>query len=281
MCLRSAMILFLLIICFGCGAKPTAEEASLAPAGTEKPAVDAAASPPATASTDIQMTAVEWVKLRDQKSYDLSHLNGKTVRLSGVVGDVGIGILPDSNSPTITFEDGDGFWLGLECFVPGPPLWTAVRPGQIATIEYAHDDRSTISPKACRLVGATGEPASIVDAQAFVDQYTQDPNQSNQLYTVNSMSRRIGLGGIVREVNDKSGGVLIVFETESTIAVTADISRDVADAMQLPAAGQRMQVWGSYKPYVAPGPGEDTDVWIHSVGVVGASPFREMKTEAQ
>lgn len=278
--LRSATIVCV-FICWGCSEKPTVEVASPAPTATETPAVVADSTPPVPASTEIEMTAVEWVRMRDQKSYDLSHLNGKTVRLSGVVGDVGIGILPDSNSPTITFEDGDGFWLGLECFVPGPPLWTAVRPGQIATIEYAHDDRSTISPKACRLVGATGEPASIVNAQEFVDQYTQDPNQSNQLYTVNSMSRRIGLGGIVREVIDKSGGVLIIFETESTIAVTADISRNVADAMQLPAAGQRMQVWGSYKPYVAPGPGEDTDVWIHSVGVVGASPFPEMKTEAE
>lgn len=279
--LRSAMIVFLLNICLGCGGKPTVEDASPAPIATETPAVEAAASPPATASTDIQMTAVEWVRLREQNSYDLSQLNGKKVLLSGVVGDVGIGILPDSNSPTITFEDGDGFWMGLQCFVPGPPLWTAVRPGQTATVEYTHDDSSTIYPKACRLVSATGEPATIINAQAFVDKYTQDPNQSNQLYIVNSMSRRIGLGGIVREVIDKSGGVLIVFVTESTMAVTAEISRDVADAMQLPTAGQSMQVWGSYKPYVAPGPGEDTDVWIHSVGVVGASPFPEMKTEAE
>lgn len=290
---RLFLLSLVIFITAGCGSKsPTVDsesaDSSQSEAETFEPgggsAMNNAAGEtddpsPAKTSADgtndgvIEMTAIEWKQLSEKNGYNLSHLNGKRIRLSGQVGDVGLDSV-ESPVPTVTFRAADGFWSGLTCYIPGLPLWDSVQPGQQLTLEYTHSDESEIYPQDCKVVSVTGSPASVIEAQDLVDAYVQNEADLNQRYTVDFKSRRLGLAGKVREViRPEVGPVLIVFETESSIPVTADMLRRIADTIQLPSKGEYFRVWGSYSRYTPPKDGEDVNLYVHSFGVLSAVPF--------
>ena len=226
-----------------------------------------------SAAEVIEMTAVEWSDTRKERGYDMSHLNGKRIRLSGVVGNVDLD-LAEMKVPAVTFRTGDGFWFGVECCVPGRLLWDAVRPNQQVALEYTHFDDSGTHPKNCRVVSVEGDAAPVIEAQDLVDAYTKNKEEVDQKYIMDYKSRRVGLAGKVREViRPEVGPILVVFETQSDMPVTADMASEVAKLIQLPTAGQHFRVWGSYSSYTAPEDGEEINLYTHSLGVVSAVPF--------